>query len=118
MTEDASQTTLETSTMPDALKPALKCQEAVARAVAKTKGVESTAARALAEFVKRREAGEGVVMFPLRGKWLVAPASEVQTESDRVGELSRARTTIARLEFEARESRSRLAAQRAHKPAR
>jgi hypothetical protein len=95
--------------MPDAPKPAVKCQEALARAVAKTKGENSSAGKALAQFLKRREAGEDVVMFPLRGKWLVAPASEVQTESDRVGALSKGQAMSARREKEVRASRDSLA---------
>ena len=98
--------------MPDATKSALKCQEALARAVAMTKGEGSAAARALAEFIRRRAAGEDIVMFPLRGKWLVAPAADIRTESDRVGELCRVRGVATQLES-ARKRRAKHLATRA-----
>ena len=77
------------------LKRGLKCQESLARAVANSKGQRSAAGLALAEFVERRAAGEEVIVFPLRGKWLVGLAADVKAESDRVGGLSRARAEVA-----------------------
>ncbi len=55
----------------------MKCQEALARLVAKTKGDESEAAKALREFESRRAQGEDVIVFPLRGRWLVGSAQQL-----------------------------------------
>lgn len=60
----------------------MKCQEMLARAVARTKGKESAAAKALAEFDARRGDGEDVIIFPFRGKWLVGSAEELRRHSD------------------------------------
>lgn len=60
----------------------MKCQEMLARAVARTKGQESAAAKALAEFELRRGHGEDVIIFPFRGKWLVGSADELVRHSD------------------------------------
>lgn len=63
----------------------MKCQEILARAVARTKGKESAAAKALVEFESRRAGGEDVILFPFRGKWLVGSADELR----RLGEQQR-----------------------------
>lgn len=85
--------------------PGLKCQELLARAVAKTKGVRCAAALALTEFVKRSADGECVIMFPLRGKWLVGTEQEMQIEVDHASAVSKARVLSSRVETAAREAR-------------
>jgi hypothetical protein len=58
----------------------VRSQEDLARAIAKTKGEQSEAAKALRELDARRSSGEEVVIFPLRGRWLVGPPAEVEGE--------------------------------------
>jgi hypothetical protein len=87
-------------------KPGPRCQELLAKAVAKTQGQFSAAGLALTAFNLRRAAGEDVIMFPLRGKWLVGLAAEMKTESDRVGALSRGNVATARVASKARNGRT------------
>lgn len=75
----------------------LKSQEELARAVARTKGQNSEAAKALRELEVRRDRGEDVIVFPLRGRWLVGPQDEVAAEvSNRHADVERKRTTTLR----------------------
>jgi hypothetical protein len=76
-------------------QPALKCQEALARVVAKARGQQSVAALALVEFVARRAAGEDVIVYPFRGKWLVGSESAMKTETARMSGHGRPRAAAA-----------------------
>ena len=49
----------------------VRCQEHLARTLASRMGAGSSAAMALRELDRRRSQGEAVMIFPLRGKWLV-----------------------------------------------
>ena len=97
-------------------KAGLRCQAPLARAVANIQGASSVAAQALAEFKLRRAAGEDVIMFPLRGKWLVGLANEMRTESERVGALSREAGSAAERAIRARDGRVRQTANRMRMP--
>jgi hypothetical protein len=61
------------------------CQEALARSVAKTWGQDSYAGRALKEFERRRAAttevatgDEEIIIYSLRGQWLVGTVHEIR----------------------------------------
>lgn len=49
----------------------IRCQRELATHVARVQGEQSAAAIALQEFHARGSRGEQVVLFPLRGRWLV-----------------------------------------------
>jgi hypothetical protein len=83
----------------------LKCQEALARVVGKMHGDDSPAGVALAQFSERRAAGEDVILFPLRGKWLIGTATDIKAESDRLGAISRERAALSQRASLARSGR-------------
>lgn len=60
--------------MPDTIR----CQRTLAQQIARVQGEDSPAGRALKEFNERLSRGEQVVVFPLRGRWLVGPPEDVQ----------------------------------------
>lgn len=69
----------------------MKCQEELARAIAKAKGEESEAARALKDYEARRAQGEDVIVFPLRGTWLVGPADSLNGQVREASDSARSR---------------------------
>ena len=61
------------------------CQESLARIVAETRGVDSHAGRALKELAFRRAAAselatgdDELIIYSLRGQWLVGPVHEIR----------------------------------------
>jgi hypothetical protein len=64
----------------------IQCQETLAQIIAETRGDDSYAAQALKEFRRRKadpaEAGTGedeLVIFSLRGQWLVGTVGEIRS---------------------------------------
>jgi len=96
--------------MCSALNAELKCQEALARVVVKTQGGDSATGVALAQFSERRAAGEDVILFPMRGKWLIGTATDIKAESDRLGAISRERAVLSQQASLARSERVRTMA--------
>ena len=67
------------------IPPTVQCQETLARIVAETRGPDSHAAHALQELARRRAAeavpGAGddlLIIYALRGQWLVGPVREIR----------------------------------------
>ena len=58
----------------------VRCQAQSAQLVANVRGATSPAAIALLEFKLRAAAGELVIVFSLRGRWLVGTEAEIQVE--------------------------------------
>jgi hypothetical protein len=69
---------------------AMKSQEDTAQAIARVKGPECPAARALSEATARRAAGEDVVVVNLRGRWHVKAPDEASRMADAASEAGRA----------------------------
>lgn len=64
----------------------LRCQEQLAKAIARVKGADSDAARALQELERQRgdaACDSEIIIFPLAGKWLVGPEHELRQMVDR-----------------------------------
>ena len=58
----------------------VRCQARTAQLVANVKGAASPAAIALQEFKLRTATGELVIVFSLRGRWLVGTEADIQVE--------------------------------------
>lgn len=73
----------------------LKCQEDLAKVVARAKGENSEAARALQELERQRaaaDAGELIMIFPLAGGWVVGNEEQVRSAVNTRRQAQRART--------------------------
>lgn len=74
--------------------------------IARMRGPESEAAKALQELERRRAAGEEVIVVSMRGRWHVAPADELSEMANDHSTRSR-RTARENVEMRAAAQRSR-----------
>lgn len=67
----------------------MRCQEDIARAIAKVRGPESPVAQALVELERRRSLGDEVILVSFRGKWLVEEPGAAKQNAEEASARSR-----------------------------